>query len=185
MQERHSIKKIANKSDAPVTGHCRAVLLLCLLALFASKAQGQACGGSFGEFIVSDAEGKSISNVTVELIARLPDNESRKSGYGAPVKLSLRDAEELMRHGTSVSGGADFCGNPFKQLSNTTAVRKFPNDVASRKRLGFCRRETTDLTFLLRISAPGYATEYYAGNYLGGCWPLFYYIVMTKEEKGR
>lgn len=164
---------------------CRAIFLLCLTVLCASKAQAQACGRSFGEFIVSNAEGESISSVTVELIAQLPDNESRKSGYGAPVKVSRQEAEELVKLGTPLAGGEDECGNPFKQLSNTTGVRKFPKDAASKKRLGFCRRETVDNTLLLRISAPGYVTQYYAGNYLGGCWPLFYHIVMTKEERGR
>jgi len=172
------------------------LLLSLLLALLSTEVAAcpttvQRCGGSFAKFIVTDAKEVRVADVTIELIAELPREEYLKhkarKGYseysGFSFKLNLSEAEELQAHTVPSAKDTDSCNNPLKQRANSTRVRT-PEDFLNQrdgsvKNFGFCTSEVFSRVYLLKISAPGYVTDYYMGRYLGGCWGS-YSFVLTK-----
>ena len=159
------------------------IFLLILAASSASNVQAQACGQSFARFIVSDSTGKSVSNATIELLTAPSKEEFEKlwEQYGNkepgfqpnPFKIPSSVAEEIIKQNLPLSRTEDFCGNPLKQTERKTKVKTLDdarnNREGSKKNFGFCTTENSDGKLLLKISAPGYITDYYIGGYLGGC----------------
>jgi hypothetical protein len=80
----------------------------------------------------------------------------------------------------------DVCGNPLKQRANSTRVKDLDDfrkgSEGSVSNLGFCASESNHGVTLLKISAPGYTTDYYLGSYLRGCF-YRYSFVLSKAEK--
>lgn len=176
----------------------RQLLLAMLLGLlFAQSAAftppGQLCGKSFAKLVVVDDKGKDVSDVTVELVGELPKADyekfKREKGYveyGAfNFRLSASEAEEMLKHTVPLGRGTDFCGNPLKQQKNVTVVRDVDaRRQASADNFGFCTVEGYFGTNLLKISAPGYVTDYYLGSYLRGCWYGYSFVLTADREKG-
>ena len=176
-------------------------LSLLWASLCASNVQAQACGRAFAEILVSDAAGQRVQRVTIELVAEAPyeeykmlesqalaqgdpgDNPALSSpGHLTAIKVTKRDAEEIVRRSTPMDKTKDFCENPLKLQANTTV--KVYGQGESKTRLGFCTSEGYERhAFLLKISAPGYMTGYYVGAYLGGCRRT-YKIVLDKRGEG-
>jgi len=86
---------------------------------------------SFAKFVVVDTEDKSVPDVTIELVAEIPNEEYLKYKtrrgyveYGAfSFKLPPADAEQLLAQAVTIRRGMDFCGNPLKLRANSTLVR--------------------------------------------------------------
>lgn len=167
-------------------------VLLTLLPTFGVKAQ--LCGKSFAKFVVVDSESKSVSDVTIELIAELPAEvylefkaEEQYEEYGDfSFKLAPQNVEQLLKRAVPLPMSTDLCGNPFKQRANSTPVKNLQDSrkghAASVTNFGFCASEGNRAVTLLRISAPGYVTDYYVGSYLRGC--IYHYsFVLTRLPK--
>lgn len=170
------------------------VLLIVLTLLSSSDAQAQACGGAYAAFIVSDSAGKNISDVTIELLASLPNKDykelwerfgDKRPGYQPyPFKLPAEVADQLIKQDLPLNLSQDFCGNPLKQRANQTKVITWKElrqgGMPSEKNFGFCKLENGPGQFLLRISAPGYLSDHYVGNYLGGCGESWRFVLIKK-----
>lgn len=146
------------------------------------NVQAQLCGKSFAKFIVVDGQDKEVSDVTIELVAELPYEDFGKfmakkalsgSGGGLNLKLSAEDSEELLKLSVRMRRSTDHCNNPLKQQLNVTRIRNVEDFVRGREgtveHFGFCASENDQSVILLRASASGYVTNYYLGQYLGGC----------------
>jgi hypothetical protein len=141
-----------------------------------------------------DSESKNVSDVTIELVAELPYEvylefkaQKRYEEYGAfSFKLSPKDAEELLKRAVPLRSTTDACGNPLKLRANFTRVKSLKDFLKGREasvdNVGFCASESNHGVTLLRISAPGYVTDYYVGSYLRGCIPD-YSFVLSRVEK--
>jgi hypothetical protein len=173
-----------------------AAFALFLTLLSTSVVQAQLCGQSFAQFTVTDSEGKSVPDVTVELLAELPDKDFKefkiKKGYDEygsfNFKLSRQDAKELLKRSIALSTTTDVCGNPFKQRSNSTRVKTSDDFMSERgasvKNFGFCALEHNRQVILLKLSAHGYPTGYYLGSYLRGCIHAYSFVLSkTGKEK--
>ena len=157
------------------------VVLLLIVLSSGSAMRAQTCGGSFAKFVVLDSKEMKVPDVTIELVAELPREEylklkARKGyiGYGdfSP-RLTPPEVEELVARAGPGARDTDFCGNPLMQRANSTRVRN-PEDRLNHRdgsieNFGFCTSEVFSRVYLLKISAPGYVTDYYMGSYLGGC----------------
>jgi hypothetical protein len=165
-------------------------LLLSSIMFCAANTRAQACGGAFAEVTISDSKGRRIPDVTIELIAAVPQEtyyEKYRDGTaakisewnGAAYEISTQEAEGIVKLRSPMLKTKDFCENPFKQRFNSTKVKSYY--TASLMNFGFCTSETYSYPYLLKIFAPGYATKYYAGPFLGGCRRT-YKIVLTKEK---
>jgi hypothetical protein len=171
-----------------------AVLGVLIALSSGSDTQAQACGGGFAKFVVVDAKEVEVPDVTIELVAELPREEYAKyklrKGHveygGFSFKLSASEAEELVARGVPSRKDTDFCGNPLKQRANYTRVKTHEEVVERRdgsvKYFGFCTLETYSRIYLLKISAPGYITDYYVGTYLGGCGGSYSFILTKSPE---
>jgi hypothetical protein len=157
--------------------------------------QAQLCGSAFAGFTIEDSEGKSIPDVTIELIAEAPpekyegkmrDKSALKISLsdGVAVKVSVQKAKEIVKQSRPMSRATDFCENPLRQRASITVVKRRPSLVddggGSVKNFGYCTEENNFHPFLLKISAPGYVTDYYVGPFLGRC-ARTYKIVLTKK----
>ena len=195
-----------------------------LMMLPAPNVQAQACGGSFNLIEVSDSEGKSIRDATIELVARLSEEEYYATDLeeGSGTKLSVQDYVKMIERNLPVkrllSGGVikvpakdakkiikqklpmyetkDRCGNPLTQITKLTKLKIHPEylrlTVHPYTKLsdyetdfGFCTLENYHAPFLLKVSAPGYLTEYYAGSYLGGCGGAYKFVLTKKGKIGK
>lgn len=171
-------------------------ICITLIAFASSNAFTQACGGVFGKFIVTNPAGKTVPNVTVELLT-VPSPEKygelwKKYGHkepGAwsnPFTIPGNDAKEIIKHMAALQITRDPCGNPLKQTSGKTRVKTWAdyfidnNGEGKKENFGFCTHETGKEQFLLKISAPGYAPGYYIGHYLGGCDKAWYFTLIKK-----
>jgi len=179
-------RKIHGKSMQIIT---LIILLLVLTMLSAPNAQAQQCGAGFNSVKVSDSEGKSIGGVIIKLVAQVPEKEYEKLRLGTRnkvvVKIPVDDAEKIIKDLPIWYWRKDNCGNPLTQYANETRVRT-NNRITkytkpSIKHFGFCTRETATTPFLLKVSAPGYLTNYYMGIYLGGCESIFEFV-LTEEK---
>ncbi|HYO99230.1 MAG TPA: hypothetical protein VER76_03365 [Pyrinomonadaceae bacterium] len=162
-----------------------------LLPPFASNAQAQKCLFAFARFFVSDTEGKPVPDVTIELLGEVPEKvyaalaaEARKRDiYNQDFKLLPPEVKETVKRSIPMSRGGDLCGNPFKQRANSTKVKRWHKGEASTENFGFCNAVGHQRQpFLLKISAPGYVTDYYVGKYLTDCLQHVS-AVMSKKEK--
>jgi hypothetical protein len=194
---------------------------LVLVMLPAPNVQAQACGGSFNLIEVSDPEGKSIRDATIELVARLPEEEyyATTSDEGAGIKLSVqeyikmierrlpvkrllggavikvlaKDAEKIIKRKLPMYESNDRCGNPLAQIANLTKLKIHPEYLSLKVHpsgnheidFGFCTLENYHAPFLLKVSAPDYLTEYYAGHYLGGCGRTYKFVLTKKGKIGK
>ena len=108
-------------------------------------------------------------------------------GNNPAVKISPREAEEIIELGVPRRQSVDNCGNPLKQAANSTQVARHPAYGRGRepglKNFGFCTTELYSFPSLLKVSAPGYVTDYYLGVHLGGC-ERSYKIALTKAGGG-
>ncbi len=171
------------------------VCLLILMTLSASNVQAQACGEAYARFVVSDSAGNSISDVTIEIVAKLryEDYEELREKYGYkeagyqsfPFKLPAQVTDEVLKLSIPLDIHQDRCGNPLKQRANVTEVitlEEFKRgSKADKKNFGLCKWENGAGEFLLKISAPGYITDYYIGNYLGGCGGAWTFTLTGKK----
>jgi hypothetical protein len=175
-------------------------LVLFLTPLAALTARPQACGRSFVDILVLDSEDKNVPGVIVELLAEVPSEEYRRlevktlkneavvklsEGNGTAIKISAKDADEIIKRNLPMSRPEDFCGNPLRLVANSTKVTRSPAHVEGRefsiKNFGFCTVETYSTPSLLKVSAPGYVTDYYVGPHLVGC-RRSYKIVLTRKK---
>jgi len=168
-----------------------ATAFLVLLPPFASNTQAQKCLHGFARFIVSDTEGKPVPDVTIELLGEVSEKdyetlaaEARKRDiYHPNVKLLPSEVEETVKRSIPMSKTGDICGNPFKQRANSTKVKTWHKGKASTENFGFCNAVGHQRQpFLLKISAPGYVTDYYVGKYLTDCLQHVR-ASMSKKEK--
>ncbi|MDQ3818212.1 MAG: hypothetical protein M3362_11115 [Acidobacteriota bacterium] len=165
-------------------------LLLCLMTFSAPKLQAQVCGGGFISFEISDSEGKSIPDVTIEIVAevtyeqyleRLTSDLTRyNDAFFNVYKISGRNADEIVRRRRPMNLGDDFCNNPLKQRANSTKVSK-RNSEPGTKNFGYCTAETYRRPLLLKISAPGHLSDYYIGPFLGGCGGTYKFALVKKK----
>src|SRR5438132_7042134 len=108
--------------------------------------QAQICGRSFAQFTIADSKGKTIPNVTIEIIGQLPTKDfwefEKQKGYVEhgqfSYKLSPEDADEILKHRVPLDRSTDVCNNPLKQLANSTKVKTLRADEPSVKNFGFC-----------------------------------------------
>jgi hypothetical protein len=161
-------------------------LLLCLIVLSASNLQAQVCGGGFFRFEVSDAEGHSVPDVTIEIVAQLSAEEFTELLKGQPAlqrynKISDQEAGDVIKRGRPMQFVEDFCENPLRQRANSTRVKKEWNGEPDIMNFGFCALETYGKPLLLRITAPGYRSDYYLGPFLGGCGGKLEFV-LAKES---
>src|SRR2546429_9003531 len=154
-----------------------AAFSLSLIIVCAANSQAQRCGRGFARIIVSDAEDKVIPEVTIELVAELPAAQYREqwklwSDFNTK-ELSTQVAEEIVKQWGQMERTEDFCGNPLRQVANSTRREITPRreiPLRTTRDLGFCTVEGgIERLYLMKITAPGYATGYYAGDFLGGC----------------
>jgi len=161
-------------------------LVFSLFLVPSSQAHSQACGADFIEILVADSSDKYIGDVTIELIAEFPYDKYgerlRNEATLAPtaIKISVQEAEEIAKQALKLSRTDDFCGNPLKQRPDAAKL-KTRNQWPARMNLGFCTKENSSHIFLLRVSAPGYVTDYYAAPFLGGCHRIDK-ITLTKNK---
>jgi hypothetical protein len=162
-----------------VTGLIAATAFLLLLVMpFASHTQAQMCLYRFARFEVFDAEGKRVPDVTIELLGEVPEEDflalqaeaRRREIHHPDVKLLPEEIEKVVKRISPMRGSGDVCGNPFKQRANSTRVKITHTSKASKENFGFCNMVGHNRRpLLLKISAPGYATDYHAGAYLSDC----------------
>jgi len=164
------------------------ILVLSLFLVPSLHAHSQACGSDFIEMIVADSSDKYISDATIELIADYPydkyDEKHRSEMTRIAFKLSPQEAEEIAKQPLKLSRTDDFCGNPLRQRPGAASIKTLKQRPASMN-LGFCTQEGfyTNI-FLLKVSAPGYVTDYYVAPFLGGCHQV-YKFTLTKTGSGR
>lgn len=160
--------------------------LLVLIRLPALNAQSQTCGGGFSPVKVSDSKGKSIHDVVIEIVAKLLTEEYKNARWGKVIKMSVSDAKSAIKRNLPMDYTEDpFCKNPLKQHLGMTEVKKLGENQPSIKNFGFCTAETGDSRLLLKVSAPGYLTDYYIGNYLGGCGDNYEFVLTKKKVKSK
>lgn len=159
------------------------ILLLVLLIFVTVSTQAQKCGRAFAPIAVTDANGKIVSNTTVEIIGILSDEEYMKllsksfsdQTYQRFLNLKIpgQAVSEMIKQSQPLQFNKDFCGNPLKLRANKTRVKTPKDDVeggnGSKKNFGFCKSEVNFDVYLLKVSAPNYNTAYYMGRILGGC----------------
>jgi hypothetical protein len=169
-------------------------LLIFLIVLCSSNAQAQACGGAYAAFIVSDSAGNKISDVTIEVLAALPHKDykelwerygDKRPGYQPyPFKLPAQIVDQVIKQAAPLNLSHDFCGNPLKQRASLTKVITWEElrqgSIPSEKNFGFCKLENGPGQLLLNISAPSYLSDYYVGNYLGGCGTTWKFVLTKK-----
>jgi hypothetical protein len=161
-----------------------AALLLSLMLVCAADTQAQLCGRGFARIIVTDKEGRTIPGVAIELVADMPAAEYRKlwkvwSDFNTK-ELCAEEAAEIIKQWGRVQRTEDFCGNPLKQTAGATRMENRVS-TASTQDFGFCTVEGgIGRLYLLKVTAPGYATGYYAGDFLGGCERTHKFI-LSKE----
>jgi hypothetical protein len=169
-------------------------LLIILTLLCSSNAPAQRCGGAYAAFIVSDSAGNNISDVTIEVLAALANKDykelwerygNKKPGYQPhPFKLPAPIVDQVIKQSAPLKFSHDFCGNPLKQRANLTKVITWrelrQGSMPSEKNFGFCILENGIGQLLLKISAPGYLSDYYVGNYLGGCGTTLDFVLAKK-----
>lgn len=166
------------------------ILLGVLLSASPVTVSAQLCGRSFAQFVVVDDKGKEVSDVTIELVAELPykdyDEFMVKKGMsayggGSNIKLLREESEELLKLSVPLRRSTDHCGNLLKQQKTFTQVKNVEDSVTGRdgtvKHFGFCASENDQSVILLRVSAPGYSTDYYVGHYLGGCGHKYSFVL--------
>jgi hypothetical protein len=166
-------------------------LLLLSMSPFASDTQAQLCHTSFAYYEVVDSVGKNISDVTIELVGEVSGKDYialrtefiKKEVYGPNFKLFPQDVEQIVKRSVPMRITRDTCENPLKQRANSTKVKTMYRGKASKKNFGFCNvvghyREP----LLLKISAPGYVTDYYVGQFLSDC-RTHERFVLSKDEK--
>lgn len=162
-------------------------LLTLLLLLFTLTADGQACGGGFNSIKVLDSKGRNVPDVTIEIIARLPREEDKgvKYKYGRAVKIPAKEAQTAVKRRVPIDYTRDlFCKNPLKQTAGLTKVRRFGEQLPpSVDNFGFCTGETYLAPLVLKVSAPGYLSDYYLGNFLGGCGVNYEFILIEEKNK--
>jgi hypothetical protein len=171
--------------------------LIVLMNLSASNVHAQLCGYRFARFVVSDSAGESVSNSTIELLTGVSGERYKEvwETYGnkefglqqTPFKISLSVASDIIKQNSPLERTQDLCGNPLKQRANKTKVKTTMSDKneASAENFGFCTGEGGEFTrYLLKISAPGYVTDYYIGSYLGGCNDSWKFVI-TKKKKSK
>jgi hypothetical protein len=153
-----------------------ATLMIYLVTLSVSNLQAQTCGGGFMSFEISDSEGKRVPNITIEVVAELTGEEYGEVQKNNPIiqryniyKIPERDAAEIVKRRKPMNVNQDFCGNPLRQLANSTKVKKWLYGKPDAMNFGFCVIETYQRPLLLKISAPRYLSDYYVGPFLGGC----------------
>ena len=160
--------------------------LLILIILSALNVQAQECGGAFNIVKVLDSKSESIRGAVFEIVAQFPKDEYKDLGYGKVIKLSVEDAESVISRDLPMRFTEDIrCGNPLKQYVGVTKVKNKHHPYPNAKDLGFCTSEVIFAPLLLKVSAPGYETDYYVGNYLGGCGNTYEFIVTKKKSKSR
>jgi hypothetical protein len=171
-----------------------AVLGVPIALVSGSAIHAQSCGGGFARFLITYSESTGVPDAAIELVAELPRAEyvnfklrKRYVEYGGfSFKLSPSEAEELLARTVPMSVEKDFCGNPLKQRVNSTRVKTHEDVVEQRdgtiKHVGFCTLETYKRIYLLKISAPGYVTDYYVGTYLGGCGGSYSFVLTKLPE---
>src|SRR5688500_2043845 len=74
-----------------------ATFVLLLLALSAPDSRAQRCGGGFAFVSVANSAGRSIPNVTIEIVAELPVDAYKKLNEHATIKLPPKDAKEVIK----------------------------------------------------------------------------------------
>jgi hypothetical protein len=162
-----------------------AVLLLALVLVCTSAAQAQLCGGGFARIIVTDKEGKTVPQVTIELVAEMPAAEYSKlwnlwSDVETKELCAAEAAEIIKQWGQIKKRTEDFCGNPLKQTTDATRIENRVSRTSTQD-FGFCTSEVwTRRLYLLKITAPGYTTGYYAGGFLGGCERTHKFVLSKK-----
>src|SRR5205814_771333 len=112
----------------PILAMLSGLLLVCSSA-FTTPAQ--LCGKSFGRFVVVDAQGRDVADVTAELLGNIPNDYYQKfrqekkypESGGLNFKLSDAESQEMLKRITPLRIDTDFCGNPLKQHKNSTPVR--------------------------------------------------------------
>ena len=161
--------------------------LFVLVILSALNAQAQECGGAFNIVNVLDSKGKSIRGAIIEIVAQLPKEEYKDLGYGKVIKMSVKDAESSIKRNLPMNFTEDIeCRNPLKQYVGITKVKNLHHYLnPNTENLGFCTGEVIFAPLLLKISAPSYSTDYYVGNYLGGCGNTYEFILTKKNGKSR
>ncbi|PYS46644.1 MAG: hypothetical protein DMF68_18615 [Acidobacteria bacterium] len=172
-----------------------AILLICSVILSVSNVEAQLCGRSYAKFVVKDSASKSISDMTIEIVAELPEKDYKElwERYGykepgyqpLPFKLPAQAVDEVIKRGLHPTVKTDFCGNPLKQRSNVTEVitpqEQMQGGRANPENFGFCTSEVFARHFLLKISAPHYVTDYHVGSFLGGCGKSWEFT-LTEEK---
>src|ERR1051326_2809342 len=186
--------------------HSRDVLMKGILAIAlavfitapiitTSATKAQRCGQGFDQFIVIDKKGKGVPNVTFELVAQVPLDFyldlKKKTGrnnlvYSEIFGLSPAEAEAVSKRTSPLERDADLCGNPLKQQAGETKVKRLgpPHvDEPSTENFGLCTSENGSVIYLLKISAPGYVTDYYVSGFLTGCERHSAIFVLKKGEE--
>ena len=166
-------------------------LLLFLMTPFASNTQAQLCLYEFARFEVLDSAGKRLPDVTIQLLGEVSledfkalQAESHRREISIPdVKLFPQEVEEIVKRSRPMREKADICGNPFKQRFNSTKVKRMHKGEGSKENFGFCNAVAHNRQpLLLKISAPGYVTDFYVGKFLSDCI-TYKSFILSKEEK--
>jgi hypothetical protein len=154
------------------------------MMLFVVDAQSQRCGSDFKTVKVLDKSGESIRDATIEIVAQLPEDEF-KASYSEVTKIPASAARATIKRKLPMTFTKDIeCENPLKQRRGKTKVKNIDEQKApNTENFGFCTAETILMPLLLKVSAAGYATDYYVGNFLGGCKKTYEFVLLKKGEK--
>lgn len=163
----------------------RTIFLLILALLSVIDVNAQSCGNDFKTIKVTDTKGKSISNLTIEIVAQLPREDYKDLDYHKIIKIPVSDAKAAIKRNLPKTFSADIqCKNPLKQKAGKTKVKNIDEQKPpSTEYLGFCTAETLLEPLLLKVSAPGYLTDYYLGNFFGGCSMTYELVLLKKSRK--
>ena len=168
-----------------------AVFSYLLIAHAIATGQAQTCGKGFVAINILDADGKSIPNVTIELIAEIPEKEAEEiyrnapvkimGGWGTAVMVSTQAAKDIIKRGTPMSRNKDFCEEPLKHRIDAPEMTMDNMRKPGKFVFSFCTAENWGQRFLLKISAPGYLSSYYVGPFLNGCGSIYNFVLCKKD----
>jgi hypothetical protein len=180
----------------------KSIILTLSIVLCGINVPAQECGVGFGQVTVANKTGKVISKSTIEIIGRLPyddyDDPTGRKVRTDPIWLKYAEIRQGLNYyiippkfvkqvtdlTLKLDRNLDFCGNPLKQRAGVTKVKTKNGYPVNRNEpnFGYCTGETKSTPYILKISAPKYIDSYFIGNFLGGCYSHYKFVLSASKR---